>query len=149
MKVCRTCGIDKPLTDYHKNTGRKDGIQSRCKACQKHYHRQHYLRNKETVRKQLQINKQRYREETIDFLLSYFSTHPCIDCGETNPLVLEFDHVRGTKAHNMAELFSGKRKTALIEAELSKCDVRCANCHRIRTAKQRNWYMYQKLTSVQ
>jgi hypothetical protein len=36
-------------------------------------------------------------EEGRQYVWSYLSTHPCVDCGESNPIVLESDHVRGRK----------------------------------------------------
>ena len=35
MKKCRICNQIKPLEDYHKNKGNKDGLESRCKSCRK------------------------------------------------------------------------------------------------------------------
>jgi hypothetical protein len=58
----------------------------------------------------------------------------CIDCGyNADPVALDFDHVRGEKRFNLAKIaFRGVRT---IQAELEKCVVRCANCHRIRSAQ--------------
>lgn len=66
----------------------------------------------------------------------YLTTHPCVDCGERDPVVLEFDHRDpASKSGDVGRLVhSGKR--AVVQAEIEKCDVRCGNCHRIRTAKQ-------------
>lgn len=69
-------------------------------------------------------------------LLDYLVTHPCVDCSESNPVVLEFDHVRGEKKFIISKAVSGStRSWKLIKEEIDKCDVRCANCHRIRTAQ--------------
>lgn len=55
----------------------------------------------------------------------------CIDCGyNAHPAALDFDHVRGEKKRNVS-LFSTTQK-GLLE-EIAKCDVRCANCHRVKT----------------
>jgi hypothetical protein len=68
------------------------------------------------------------------FLLDFFSKHPCVDCGETDPLVLEFDHI-GTKEFGIgAELRS--RNWQAILREIDKCEAVCANCHRRRTARR-------------
>lgn len=62
--------------------------------------------------------------------------HGCVDCGEKDILVLEFDHLdEKTKMRGIAEL----RKTGnieLLKTELEKCVVLCANCHKRRTAIQ-------------
>jgi hypothetical protein len=61
----------------------------------------------------------------------YKSTHPCTDCGEADPVVLEFDHLGG-KDFNLST--GGSRSLTLVIAEIQKCEVVCANCHRRRTA---------------
>ena len=58
---------------------------------------------------------------------------PCADCrGMFPPYVLDFDHVRGRKVGNIARLKMQTTRSVLL-AEIAKCDVVCANCHRIRT----------------
>lgn len=58
----------------------------------------------------------------------------CVDCGirSPHPEIYDFDHVRGEKAHSVSSLIT-KGTMADLEAEIAKCDVVCANCHRIRT----------------
>lgn len=54
----------------------------------------------------------------------------CIDCGfNGHPAALDFDHVRGEKLLNV----SAAKSIAQAKAEIEKCEVRCANCHRIKT----------------
>ena len=65
-----------------------------------------------------------------------FKARPCLDCKQTHPLCcMQFDHVRGTKTADIARLLAGKSLARLI-AEISLCDVVCANCHAIRTASR-------------
>jgi len=63
-------------------------------------------------------------------ILEYFQTHPCIDCGESDPRTLEFDH-RGPKNFTIGDVLR-RADVALIAAEIELCDVRCSNCHRKR-----------------
>jgi hypothetical protein len=69
----------------------------------------------------------------------YLKKHPCVDCGEDNPVVLEFDHV-GDKTSNVADLISQRSSVSRLKNEMSRCEVRCANCHRIKTAERGGWY---------
>ena len=59
----------------------------------------------------------------------------CVDCGERDVVVLDFDHVRG-KAANVGDLVRNEVSIARIDAEIARCEVRCANCHRRRTAER-------------
>ena len=69
----------------------------------------------------------------------YLRANPCVDCGERDIVVLEFDHVRGEKKYNLSQMTSGAFGVATIQAEIEKCEVRCANCHRRKTAKDQGW----------
>jgi hypothetical protein len=76
-------------------------------------------------------------------LFGYFSTHPCVDCGEADPIVLEFDHIeKETKLAAVSELVWLQRPWRIILEEIKKCEVRCANCHRRKTAKERGYGLY-------
>ena len=70
-------------------------------------------------------------ERTL-FLLEFLRAHPCLDCGESDPLVLEFDH-RGNKMFCVGKGLRDRNWQSVLD-EISKCDVVCANCHRRRTA---------------
>lgn len=65
------------------------------------------------------------------YIDAYKATHPCVDCGESDPRCLDFDHKEGTKKR--FPLASGRFRTIpTIQAEIDKCEIRCANCHRKR-----------------
>jgi hypothetical protein len=67
------------------------------------------------------------RSKLFDFL----SKNPCVDCGEKDPIVLEFDHkVRSKKFKMISKMLSGHYSWQSLEKEINKCDIRCANCHR-------------------
>lgn len=57
---------------------------------------------------------------------------PCLDCGHSYPhYVMDFDHVRGLKDFSIGGGLGFSREQIL--AEIEKCDLVCANCHRKRT----------------
>ena len=56
----------------------------------------------------------------------------CVDCGESNHIVLDFDHLKDKK-YNISRMIHDGFSWAAIKKEIAKCEVVCANCHRIRT----------------
>ena len=75
-------------------------------------------------------------------LYTYLSSHPCVDCGQTDIRCLEFDHVRGNKSYSIATLIKRAASWSAIEAEITKCEVRCVNCHRRKTLERGKWWRF-------
>lgn len=77
-----------------------------------------------------------HREKNADNLWALLSNSSCKDCQTTDPRVLEFDHLRD-KSFNVSRAVSGStRSWETIKKEIDKCDIVCANCHRIRTQER-------------
>ena len=134
MKLCKTCGEVKAKSLFNKNSAKPDGLSAKCKDCNKSYLRDHYQKNKKYYSDKRIRTKNRYREDFYDYLLG----KSCLDCGNSDIRVLEFDH-REDKLFNISQ----KKSIMPIENlmnEINKCDILCANCHRIRTSKQLGWY---------
>jgi hypothetical protein len=73
-------------------------------------------------------------------LYTYLSKRSCIDCGFSDIRVLEFDHIRGHKSNDVSRLLTSGATWERILSEIAKCDVRCANCHRIKTNERGGWW---------
>lgn len=72
--------------------------------------------------------------------IAYLRENPCIDCGEDDIVVLDFDHRDpSTKSFSISHRLRGTTSWKRIFEEIQKCDIRCANCHRKKTARQENW----------
>ncbi|GAA1744780.1 hypothetical protein [Microbacterium paludicola] len=78
----------------------------------------------------------RHRHANWLRLIDYLESHPCVDCGETDPIVLDFDHLPGVdkKFTISRAVGASTRSWRAIALEIAKCEVVCANCHRRRTA---------------
>lgn len=85
------------------------------------------------------LNQRRYRKRNEKLVDAYVASHPCVDCGESDIRVLEFDHVRSTKRGDVSLMVGRGSPWGRIETEIAKCDVRCANCHRRKTVEQLRW----------
>ncbi|GAB5492936.1 MAG: hypothetical protein Phog2KO_31510 [Phototrophicaceae bacterium] len=86
-------------------------------------------------------NQDEHRMKMRQYAFDYLLAHPCVDCGETDPIVLEFDHVRGVKLSEVSVLLGSTVSMKRLTDEIAKCDIRCANCHRRKTAQERGWHM--------
>jgi hypothetical protein len=124
MKTCSKCKIEKPHEDFHtRGNGVRRGVCKKCwNAAAKGW-------------KKSDFDAKGWRMQRRMFIVDYFQRNPCVDCGEKNPIVLEFDHVpeRGQKSFEISGGMKGQPMKRLL-VEMSKCEVRCANCHRKKTA---------------
>jgi hypothetical protein len=110
---------------------------------QREHARRHYEKNREAMIARAREHTKRKRIELRAWVRDYLLSHPCVDCGEADPVVLEFDHRDpATKDENIADAIS-RRGWGLprLQAEAEKCDVRCCNCHRRRTVAERHWLL--------
>ncbi len=99
----------------------------------------------ERRRERHRINKVNSRQKARDFVTAYLSEHPCVDCGESDPIVLTFDHVRGKKSNNIATMVARGLSLETLKAEIEKTEVRCFNCHAIRTHEQSESYRWRRI----
>ena len=136
MKICRTCGHPKSLDEFHKNKKSADNRQPDCKTCAIAKRQDYYKRNWSAQRSKMNAAKESVRQENKRFVIDYLLKHPCLDCGEKDPVVLEFDHVRGDKVDDISRMITAS-SLLMLSLEITKCEVRCANCHRRITHKRR------------
>lgn len=137
LKTCTECQVDKELSEFNKKT--ETTLRSKCKDCMRKKNKQHYQNNKQYyIDKAMQHNK-KYKLANRQFVWDYLKEHPCVDCQESDPVVLEFDHLQD-KTGNIADLILKSNSLTKIKLEIEKCQVRCANCHRRKTASQLGWY---------
>ena len=92
--------------------------------------------NIERRRERHKINRAKYRQMARDYVAAYLSTHPCVDCGESDSAVLTFDHVSGEKSNDIASMVNTGESLESIMSEIQKTEIRCYNCHVIRTHEQ-------------
>ena len=137
MKTCTYCKTEKPVDEFSFKDKEKSKRHSWCRACHKVYKDNHYKNNRQSYIDKAAIVNKKLDAMVRSEILNYLRDHPCVDCGETDPVVLDFDHIDpSVKEFNVSTMIMQRYTWNKIFAEISKCQIRCANCHRRRTAKQ-------------
>ena len=78
--------------------------------------------------------RRRYIQRTGD--VNALKDVPCADCKQRfSPVCMDFDHVRGMKVAAISQILAHRWDRVL--AEIAKCEIVCANCHRIRTLERK------------
>jgi hypothetical protein len=122
-KTCKDCGETLPIAAFYKNKNMLDGHLNWCKPCNR-------VRYGDGVK--------RRAAEFRAYVQKIKVERGCADCGyNAHPAALDFDHLPGNiKLGKLASMACGS-SLKTIHAEIAKCDVVCANCHRVRTANRR------------
>jgi len=141
--ACKENRTEQEFSYKNKKIGKRSTI---CKICLRKYAKNHYLENKDKYIAKAKVGNKQYLRRSRQHVLDYLEQHPCVDCGESNPVVLEFDHVRGKKYKAISAMITANASVKRIEREIKKCDVRCANCHKIKTAKDGNFFRFRNKT---
>jgi hypothetical protein len=137
VKLCSGCGEVKPLSEFHKNKGRRDGVNSYCKPCRAVIDRKRY---EAKVGRTVSGHSQRSERGRKAWLISLKTGKPCTDCGRVFPhQVMQWDHRPGTEKLGEISGEFRKRPRDEVLAEIAKCDLVCTNCHAIRTFNRSGW----------
>lgn len=92
-------------------------------------------------RKKLYEAQRRHRVKIRSKMFEFLSEKRCIDCGEKDPIVLDFDHKKSkNKFKPISKMMSGHYSWKSLKKEMRKCEIRCANCHRRKTYTQQNGF---------
>lgn len=125
--ISEQLGCSKGTVSYHLGTSQKAKARSR------------RLLRKDKINK-LQQSKRAYLQELAQ---RYKRKCGCRICGIKNPIVLQFDHIDPTtKISTVSQMITDRHNIERIKAEIRKCQILCANCHLIKTAKDFNYKKY-------
>jgi hypothetical protein len=134
MRSCGRCGELKPIDEFAWRRERRCRRDSMCAPCRSAYGGEHYLANRQKYIATEARRKRARAEARTRFLVEYFHEHPCADCGEADPLVLEVDPLRDTPLE-VTNQFATWNWEEILD-EIARCEIVCANCHRPRTARR-------------
>jgi transposase-like protein len=131
VRRCSRCRLELPLESFNRLG---DGLQWWCRTCFAAYFRARGDLHRTQSRTAKLARVRALRAHVLTYLLE----HPCVDCGESDPVILEFDHV-SEKTAGIAALVAAGVKLEVVDDEISCCEVVCVNCHRRRTARRGRW----------
>jgi hypothetical protein len=136
IRTCGRCLKTLPASAFSRHPIK--GRQWWCKECFRDY-----FRKRGELHRRQSRDAQRHRQgRAREFVANYLAVHTCSDCGETRPVLLDFDHV-GPKLAMVSALVHDGARVERIEREIEACEVVCANCHRRRTALRAGWIRAQ------
>jgi hypothetical protein len=133
-------GVDPPDWAKKQKAGKSPDPQKSSIEYKNLYWKDWKQQNKKKLKSKLVARRKAARE-----YVNSLKNNPCSDCGNIfHPVAMDFDHRPGEikyggKSGGVARLVTNAASKEKIDKEIAKCDLVCANCHRIRTAKQRGW----------
>lgn len=132
MIVCNKCLIAKPRSEFFSRAGGKH--RTPCKGCvalRKKVYESNKAASIRAVNKTYRTLQRRY---LLTWVRDIKTSNGCVDCGySSHPAALQFDHVLGEKRGCVSTMVHNGFSKAVILEEISKCQIRCVVCHRIRT----------------
>ena len=101
--------------------------------------KKHYVKKAKRIKKNSLIGQNNRRFILASLIRDYKTHNPCVECGENDPIVLDFDHRNpAEKLFNISSAINKTRDLSIVCAEIAKCDIRCSNCHRRRTFHEKH-----------
>lgn len=138
-----TCSKEKDEEEFNWRYKHLGVRHKTCRECHHGFQDNWYQKNKDHHLENVRDRKKRVRDEAREYVWNYLSKHPCQSCGASDPVVLEFHHREG-KDKAVSEMVADGLSIERIKAEIAKCDVLCANCHRTITHTERGWFRGRK-----
>lgn len=136
--ICSTCKLNKPADQFSFKNKEKGLRASICKPCHREYCKTHYENNSDSYKVRAIKSRPALIDKGKRYIIEYLQNHPCVDCGISDIRVLQFDHIEniGWHGRRVSNFVSSINR---LKAEIEKCQVRCANCHMIKTGLEFGW----------
>lgn len=123
-KICRECGRELPIDQFElEHTKYGDRRRGTCRECRARYRKQWRQNNPDLYHAQAT----RYQDRQSEWLKTMKT--PCIVCGESEPVAIDFHHINPNEKEFTIGQHRGKNREWLSQ-EIAKCVCLCANCHR-------------------
>jgi hypothetical protein len=142
MKQCSKCKQYLDKSKFNKKAVSKDGLDYICRDCARKKYKKYYAENVVYERERTYTRRIKNRSINQGYIFEYLREHPCVDCGQNDPLVLDFDHLYD-KTYNVSYMSAFGYSIESMKEEIKKCEIRCCNCHRRKTLKESNAARYR------
>src|SRR5215467_4606455 len=121
-RTCPACRRSLDEADFNFKDRAIGRRQSHCRDCTRAQVRAHYAENTPYYLEKTRLRNIAERTSLLERLLAHLRAHPCVDCGETDPVVLDFDHVdRTDKTSEVAVLVRRRLAWRIIRDEIARC----------------------------
>lgn len=145
MKICTICKKEKSENDFFYRNKTTEKLHSQCKGCyvekRRKIWKQHYYKYGSQYRERAVLRKRKLKDNLRKQLHNYLLGKSCIKCGFSDPRALEFDHIDPiSKSFGIARAITNTVSWVNILTEIGKCQILCANCHKIKISTEQNWY---------
>ncbi len=130
MKICTKCKRRRQNKSFNKNSTRSDGLSNVCRDCANSYDKERYVKNKgshnELMKQRNAEYRDRYRKK-----INEIKSSGCTNCEEKEPCCIDFHHIdESNKLGDVATMAAHLKKWEVVQKEIDKCVLLCANCHR-------------------
>lgn len=135
--MCYRCHVAKPFDEFYKDRSRSCGYGNTCRECdnKKNLANKAIRRDEKRRERKAEGRGSRFNDET-EKRIRELKSKPCMDCNQCFPPVcMDFDHRDPSKKLFSVSMWRSYSAFEIVE-EIAKCDVVCANCHRVRTFPQ-------------
>ena len=129
-RICSECQKDWPITEFRvRRIKGQPYLDRRCNRCRRNSVREYTKKNRQEITNKVARNRHR----VLEYINEAKRNKPCMDCGGIFlPCAMDFDHRPDEhKEFSVSQMRSFSFQK--IDEEIAKCDLVCANCHRVRS----------------
>lgn len=133
LRLCTLCDTPRPLSEFNKSRTRSEKLRAHCKSCERSAATDFYKKNPEPYKRRAYAARRKMTKQNMEIAAQIKRDSGCVSCGEKTVCTLDFHHVIGSSSVKKGGMPVGRAANYSVKkfrAELAKCVVLCANCHR-------------------
>lgn len=133
QRLCTMCNTPRPISEFNKSRTRSEHLRAHCKSCERKAAKDFYKKNPEPYKRRAAVSRRNMAKKNKELANKIKQDSGCVSCGENTLCVLDFHHLHGNSKGREGGMPVSRAANVSIRkfrAELAKCVVLCANCHR-------------------